>query len=80
MGSFWASAQPFDAGNFLLRRIFAALQGRKPPSHCDSQWFEFKSSMRVRESLDFRKSGSEKILSALAIRSGIMVERRRDLD
>ena len=36
--------------------------------------------MRVRESLDFRKSGSEKILSALAIRSGIMVERRRDLD
>ena len=80
MGSCCASAKPFNAWNLFLRRIFAVLQGRKPSAHRHSQRFEFKSSMRVRESLDFRKSGSEKILSALAIRSGIMVERRRDLD
>jgi len=80
MGSCSASAKPFNAGNLFFRRIFAALQGRKPSAYRHSQRFEFKSSMRVRESLDFRKSGSEKILSALAIRSGIMVERRRDLD
>jgi len=36
--------------------------------------------MCVREPLNFGKSCSEKILSALAIRSRIMVECRRDLD
>ena len=36
--------------------------------------------MSVRESLNFGKSSSEKILSALTIRSRIMVECGRDLD
>jgi hypothetical protein len=36
--------------------------------------------MNVREPLDLCKASSKKIFSALAIRSGIMVERRRDLD
>jgi len=80
MGSFWASAQPFNAGNFFLRRIFAVLQGRKPSAHRHSQRFEFKSSMRVREPLNLSKPRSEKILRSLTICSRIVVECRRDLD
>jgi hypothetical protein len=70
----------FNAGNFFLRRIFSILEGREPPAHCNSQRLEFKTSMSVGEPLNFCKASSKKIFSALAIRSGIMVERRRDLD
>jgi len=71
---------PFNAGNFVLRRIFSDLQGCKPPAHRYSQRLEFETSISMREPLDLGKSSLKKILSALAIRSGIMVERRRDLD
>jgi hypothetical protein len=70
----------FDARNFFFCRIFSALQGREPSADCYSQRFECKPSMSVRKSLDLCKSGLKKVLSALAIRSRIVMERRCDLD
>jgi hypothetical protein len=70
----------FDAGDFLRRRILSTLQRCKPSADCYSQRFECKASMSPRKSLDLCKSGLKKVLSALAIRSRIVMEGRRDLD
>jgi hypothetical protein len=75
-----ASAMALDAGNFVFCRVFPALQRRKPSADCHSQRLEFEPSMSVWESFNLCKPGLKKILSALAIRSRIMVERRRNLD
>jgi hypothetical protein len=70
----------FNSRNFFFCRIFSTLQRRKPSADCYSQRFECKASMSLRKSLDLCKSGLQKVLSALAIRSRIMMERRCDLD
>ena len=75
-----ALAVMFNLGDFIFRRIFSVLQRRKPPADRNAQRLECESSVSVWKSLDFYKSGLEKVLSALAIRSRIVVECRRNLD
>jgi hypothetical protein len=70
----------FDARNFFSCRIFSTLQRCKPSADRYAQRLECKPSMSVRKSLDLCKSGLKKVLSALAIRSRIVMERRCDLD
>jgi hypothetical protein len=66
--------------NFFFCRIFTTLQRRKPSADCYPQRFECQPSMSLWKSLDLCKAGLKKVLSALAIRSRIVMERRRDLD
>src|SRR5260370_33935778 len=70
----------FNARNFVFCRIFSTLQRCKPSADCYAQRLECQPSMGLRKSLDLCKSGLKKVLSALAIRSRIVMERRCDLD
>jgi hypothetical protein len=70
----------FNSRNFYICWIFSALQRCNPSADCYSQGFECQPSVSVRKSLDLCKSGLKKVLSALAIRSRIVMERRCDLD
>ena len=70
----------FNLGNFVLRRVIPAFQRSEPSPDCHSQRLKFHPPMNVRKSLNLREPSLKKILSALAIRSGIMVERCGNLD
>src|SRR6202035_2997446 len=70
----------FNARNFFFCRIFSTLQRCEPSADCYSQRFECQPSMSVRKPLDLCESGLQKVLSALAICSRIVMERRCDLD
>jgi hypothetical protein len=74
------SAKELNAGDFVLRRIFSALQSRKPPADRYAQRLECKPSVSPWKSLDLCKPGLKQILGALAVRSRIVVEGRCDLD
>ena len=75
-----ASPMELNAGDFLFCRIFSALQRCKPTADRYAQRLEFQPSMTVWKSIDLCDPGLKQILGALAIRSRIMVECRRDLN